>query len=111
MAGANGGEVFSESTIPDVVKTLDAPVTPTHGLKLCGVESFIGTTTKNDLHFLTNFAGLEMMGRTEDKRGLGGVGKAGLFRGDREGKNLSGFMPTMTLVQSDVRREKKRLSE
>ncbi len=48
-----------------------------------------------------------MMSGAPDHRGLGGVRKSRILRSDFEGVNLTGFMPAVALVQSDVRRGEK----
>jgi len=48
------------------------------------------------------------MSGADDKGGLHGMGEVGLLGGDLKGIDLAGFMPAVALVQSEVRREKKR---
>ena len=109
VAGADGGEVFTEGDIAHVMEAgFDAPVAAAGGLKLGAVAGGVGAAGEGDLQFFGHRAGLQMMGGAEDEGGLGGVGKAGLLRGDGEGVDLAGFMSAVALAQSDVRREKRR---
>ncbi len=48
-----------------------------------------------------------MMSGAPDHRGLGGVRESRVLWSDFEGVNLTGFMPAVALVQSDVRRGEK----
>jgi hypothetical protein len=49
-----------------------------------------------------------MVGGTADHRGLHGVRETGLFGRNREGVDLACFMPSVSLIEREVRREKKR---
>jgi hypothetical protein len=49
-----------------------------------------------------------VMSGAQDHGRLPGVGETGLFRSDLEGIDLAGFMPSVALVERDVRRGKKR---
>ena len=108
--GANGRAIFTEGDIAHVVDgILDGPVASAEGLELSGVHLSGWTAGDHDFGFFADVNGFEMMSGADNDGGLDGVRKPGSLRGDLEGINLAGFMPTVPLVQSDVRREKKRL--
>lgn len=107
MARADGGGILVEGNIADIVDSLDGPVTPPGGMKLGGVQTLVRSTGEDDLDVLAHEAGLQMMSGAEDDSGLAGVGKARLFGGDGERKDMTGLMSTVTLAQSDLRREKR----
>lgn len=108
MSGADGGAIFAESNVADVVnRILNTPVASTGNLDLSGAHSGGWTTGQEDLGFLGDASAFEMMSGAADHRRLGGVGKARVLRSDFEGINLASLMPTVALVQSDIRRGKK----
>jgi hypothetical protein len=110
VLGANGRAIFTEGDITHVVDgILDGPVAPAEGLELSGVHLSGWATGNHDFGFFSNVKGFEIMSGADNDGGLDGVRKPGGLRGDLEGINLAGFMPTVPLVQRDVRREKKRL--
>lgn len=109
--GAGGGLILSEGHIPNVVeRVLDGPMAPAEGLELSGVHFGGGATAEEDFGFLGDADGFEMMsGPLEDRR-LDRVRESRALRSDLKRIDLTGFMPTVALVQRDVRREKKRRS-
>jgi hypothetical protein len=111
IAGVGGRAIFAKGNISDVVeRVLNGPVTPAERLDLSGVHFGGRAAGEEDFNFLGNATGLEMMSGAVDHCSLNGVRKARALRSDLEGIDLAGFMPAMGLVQSDVRREKKRRS-
>ena len=111
MSGADGGAIFSESHVADVVDGIfDAPVASTGKLDLSGAHSGGWTTGQEDLGFLGDAHAFEMVSGAADHRSLGGVGEARVLRSDFKGIDLPSFMPAVALVQGDVRRGKKRPS-
>lgn len=109
--GVSGGLIFSEGNISNVVKrVLDGPVTPAGGLDLRGVQLGGRAAGDEDFGFFGNGDGLEMMSGALNDRRLDGVRESRVLRSDLEGVDLAGVMPTVALVQSDIRRGKKRRS-
>ena len=112
MLGANGGPILAEGDVADVVKRiLNGPVAAAETLDLSRAHLSGRATGDEDLGFLGHVPGLEMMGGAADNRSLSGVRESGVLRSDFEGVGLPGFMPAVSLVQGDVRREKKRPPE
>ena len=111
VSGAHRREIFPEGDIAHVVEgILDRPVASTESLQLSGVHLSGRATGDHDFGFLGNAKGFEVMSGAGNDGGLDGMREPGGLRGDFEGTNLTGFMPAVTLVQSEVRRGKKRLS-
>ena len=107
--GASGGLIFSESNIANVVEgVLDRPVAPAESLELSGVHFGGGATGDEDFGVFGNANGLEMMSGAADHRRLDGVRESRALRSDFERIDLTGFMPAVALVQSEVRRGEKR---
>ena len=110
VSGAHRGAIFTEGDIAHVVDgILDGPVAPTGGLQLSGVQASGGATGDHEFGFLGHADRFEMVRGAGNDRRLDGVGEARALRSDLEGIDLTGFMPAVALVQSDVWREKKRL--
>lgn len=108
MFGADGGVIFAESDIADIVDgILNAPVASPGNLDLSGAQLGGGATGQEDLEFLGHAEAFEMMSGAPDYRGLSGVREPRVLRSDFEGVNLTSFMPAVALVQSDVRRGEK----
>jgi hypothetical protein len=108
MFSADGGAIFPQSDITDVVdRILNAPVASPGKLDLSGAHLGGGATGQGDLEFLGHAEAFEMMSGAPDHRSLGGVRESRVLRSDFEGVNLTGFMPAVALVQSDVRRGEK----
>jgi hypothetical protein len=111
MSGANGGAILAKGDITDVVKwVFDGPVTAAEGLDLSGVHCGGGTTGEEDFGLFGDTTVLEMMSGAADHNGLGGVRESSGLRGDFEGIDFTGLMSAVTLVEGDVRREKRRRS-
>jgi len=111
VPGAGGRAILAEGDIADVVDgILDAPVTPAEGLDLSGIHLGGGAAGEEDFGLFGNAKGFEMMSGAVDHGSLDGVGKSGGFGSDVERINLPGFMPAVRLVQSEVRRGKRRRS-
>lgn len=109
LSGADGGLILAEGHVPDIMDGIfDGPMTPAENLEFRGAHFVGGAAGDHDFGFLGHAQGFEMMGGAGNHRGLDGVGEAGALRSDLEGINLTGFMPAVALIQSDVRREKKR---
>jgi len=108
MAFTGGRTVLAESDIADVMeRVFDGPVVPAEGLDLSGVHLSGRATGDDDFDFFGNLQRLEMMSGAGQDRRLDGVRESRSFRSDFEGVDLTGFMPTMALAQSDVGRKKK----
>src|SRR5260221_3740960 len=111
MPGPGGRAILAEGHVADVVeRVLDRPVTAAKGLELSGVHCGGRAAGEEDFHCFGNANGLEMMGGASEHRGLDGVRESRALRSDCERIDLPGFMPAVALVQSDVRRGKKRRS-
>ena len=109
--GAGGGLILSESDISNVVeRVLDRPMPPAEGLDLSGAHFGGRTTAEQDFDFFANADGLEMVSGALYHRCLDRVGESRALWSGLERIDLTGFMPTVALAQSDVRREKKRRS-
>ena len=109
--GVSGGLIFSEGDISNVVeRVFDGPVAPAERLELSGIHFKGGATAENNFGIFGNLNGLEMMSGAANHGGLGRVREPRAFWGDLEGVGLMCFMPAVCLVQSDIRREKKRRS-
>ena len=108
MAGAHSGSIFAKGHIAHVVDSFNGPVAAPEGLQLSGVHFGSGPTAQDDFGFLGDAHRFEMVSGTGNDGGLKGVGKAGLRGTQFKGIDLAGFMSAVTLVQGDVRREKKR---
>lgn len=109
MSGADGGAIFAEGDIADVVdRIFNGPVTSAKELDFGGAHLRGWATGQKNFRFFGHAHRLEMMSRAADDGGLGGVREAGVLRSDFEGVDLASLMPAVALVQSDVRREKKR---
>lgn len=109
--GAGGGLIFSEGNIANVVeRILDGPMASPGALDLTRVQSGGRATADEDFGVFGNGNGLEMMSGALNDRSLDGVGESRALRSDFERIDRTGFMPTVSLVQSDVWREKKRRS-
>ena len=80
------------------------------GLQLGRVHLGSRAAAHDDLGFFGDLQGFEIVIGASNDGGLNRMGKARLFGGDLKGIDLASFMPAVALVQSDVRREKKRLS-
>ena len=108
MLSADGGLIFAKGHVPDIMDgALDGPVAPAGNLDLSGAQSSRRATGEDDFGFLGDAPGLEMMSGADNHRRLGGVRETGGLGSDFEGIDLSSFMPTVSLAQVDVRREKK----
>ena len=110
VAGPDGGGILAEGDIAHTVVGLDVPVASAKSLELGGVHLSGWTAAQEDLDVLGHADLFEIVSGASDDRGLDGVRKPGLFRGNLERIHLAGFMASVALVQGDVRREKKRLS-
>src|SRR6188768_1947328 len=111
MSGAGGRAILAEGDITDVMDGIfDAPVTAAKGLDLTGVHFGGGATGEQNFGFFGNAKRLEMVGGSVYHRSLDGVRETGTFRSNLERIDLTGFVAAMGLVQSDVRRGKKRRS-
>jgi len=108
MAGPNGGSVLAEGHVPDAVKAFDAPMSAAELLDLSGIHAVGGATGEEDFSFLGHAHLLEMVGGAADDRRLHRVGETGLFGRDGEGIDFAGFMASVSLIEGEVRREKKR---
>lgn len=106
---ANRGPIFAEGDIADVVDWIfDAPVATARGLESGGIQFDSRAGGQDDLNVFSDMNALEMVSGADNDSGLGNVRKTDYLRSDFEGINRAGFMPAMSLAQSDVRREKKR---
>jgi len=111
IQGLYGPFIFTERNIANVVeRVLDGPVAPAESLELSGVHFGGWTTGEEDFGFFGNAKGLEMMSGAAHHRRLDGVRESRALRSDLKGIDRTGFMSAVALVQSDVRREKKRRS-
>ena len=111
VSGANGRLIFAEGDIADVVDGIfNGPMAPAADLEPSGVQLGGRAAGQEDFDFFRDAKRFEMMGGADHDRGLGGMGKPAAFGSDLEGINLAGLMPAVALVQSEVRREKKRRS-
>jgi hypothetical protein len=109
MSGAHGGSIFAEGDVTHVMqRTFNGPMPAAEGLELCGVHFRVRAAGEDDFDFFSDAQGLEVMSGANEDGGLQGMREAGLFRCDLKGIDLAGFMTAVGLVQSDVRREKKR---
>src|SRR3990172_4781768 len=111
VSGANGRLIFAEGDIADVVDGIfNRPMAPAGDLEPSGVQLGGRAAGQENFDFFRDAKGFEMMGGADHDRGLGGMGKTAAFGSDLEGINLAGLMPAVALVQSEVRRKKKRRS-
>ena len=110
VSGANHRSIFAEGDIAHVMDTFDPPVAAPEGLQLSRIHLGSGTAAENDFGFFGDTDRFEMMSGAGNDGRLDGVGKAGLSGSDLKGIDLAGFMSAVGLVQSEVRREKKRLA-
>lgn len=106
--GAGRGPILAKGYIAHVMDVFDPPVTAARPLDLSRAQSSRWAAGHEDLGFFGDPNRFEMVGGADDHGGLGGIREARILRSDFEGINLPGFMPAVSLVQSDVRREKKR---
>lgn len=110
VLGVKGRVILTEGDIAHVMEDLDAPVTPAESLDLSGIHLVSRATADEHFYFLSDPYRFEVMGGAEKDRSLDGVRESGALRADLERIDLAGFMPTVGLVQSDIRRGKKRRS-
>lgn len=110
VSGANRRSVFTEGDIAHIMDGFDPPVTAPEGLQLGRIHLGGGAAAEDDFGFFGHRDGFEMVSGADNDGGLDGVGEAGLGRRDLKGIDLAGFMSAVGLVQSDVRRGKKRLA-
>ena len=111
MTDVGGRAILSEGNIADVVeRVLDGPMAPAEGLDFRGIHLGGRAAGEEDFDLFGDAKGLEMMSRAVDHRSLDGMRESRGLRSDLEGIDLPGFMSAVGLVQSDVRREKKRRS-
>lgn len=109
MPGTNGGPIFAEGHVPDVMDGIfDGPVTPAGDLDLSRAQLSGRAAGEEKFGFFGHAQGLEMMGRADNDGGLGGMREASGLGSHFEGIDLPRFMPAVSLAQSDVRREKRR---
>jgi hypothetical protein len=109
--GSGGGQILTESNIANVVEgVLDGPVAPAESLDLSGVHFGGRATGEEDFGFFGNANGFEMMSGALNHSRLDGMRESRALRSDFKGIDLTGFMATVALVQSDIRRGKKRRS-
>jgi len=109
MSGADGGPIFAEGHVSDIVDGIfDGPVAPAGNLDLSRAQLSGRAAGEEDFGFFGHAQGLEMMSGADNDGGLGGVREAGGLGSDFEGIDLSRFMPAVPLAQSNVRRGKKR---
>lgn len=109
MSGANGRLIFPEGDVPDVVdRIFNRPMAPAETLEPSGVQLGGRATGQEDFDFFSDANRFEMMRGADKDCRLSGVGETGSFRSDCERINRAGLMPAMALVQSEVRRGKKR---
>lgn len=110
VSGANRRLIFAEGDVADVVdRIFNRPMSPAETLEPRGVQLGGGATGQDDFGFFSDANFFKVMSGANNDSGLNSVGETGAFWRDLERINLAGFMPTMALVQSDVRRGKKRL--
>jgi hypothetical protein len=111
VLGASGGPIFSEGNISHVMeRVLDRPVASAESLELSGVHFGGRTAAEDKFGLFGNADGLEMMSGADNHGRLGRMGKPRALWSDFERIDLPGIMPTVALVQTDVRRGKKRRS-
>ncbi len=111
MFGAGRGPIFTEGNIADVMDGIfDRPMTAAKGLDLRGVHFGGRAAAEDNFGLFGNAKRLEMVSGADYHSSLDGVREARAFRSDLEGIDLTGFMPSVSLAQGDVRREKKRRS-
>ena len=110
VSGSNRRSIFAEGDIAHIMDGFDPPVAAPEGLQLGRIHLGCGATAEDDFGFLGDRDGFEMVSGADNDGGLDGVREAGLGGSDRKGIDLAGFMSAMSLVQSDVRRGKKRLA-
>ena len=110
VAGADGGSIFAEGHIAHIVDRFDAPMATASGLQLRRVHLRMRAAAQDQFDLLGDPNALEMVSGADDDSGLESVGEAALLGRDFKGPDLAGFMASMALVNSDVLREKKRLS-
>lgn len=80
-------------------------------LELSGVHFGSWAAAEDDFGFFGDAQGFEMMGGAVNQGCLDSVRETALFGSNLEGTDFAGFMPAVALVQSDVRRGKKRSLE
>jgi hypothetical protein len=110
MAGADRRGIFAEGDIAHVMERFDGPVAAAKALQLGSVHLRSRAAAQEDLGLFGDLNAFEMMGGAQDEGGLDGVWEAGLFGRNLKGVDLAGLMASMSLVQCEVRRGKKRLS-
>ena len=110
VAGAYGGGIFAEGDIAHVVDRLDAPMATAKALQLRGIHLRMRAAAQDQFGLFGDPDTFEVVSGADDEGGLEGVGEAALLGRDFKGPDLAGFMASMALVNSDVLREKKRLS-
>jgi hypothetical protein len=109
MTGASRRAVLVKADIPHIMDgVFDAPMGATEFLSLGGVHSLRRTAAQDDFDVFGDSEALEVMGGSDDDRGLGGMREASTLGSDGEGMDLASFMPAVALVQGDVRRGKNR---
>jgi len=108
VLGADGGAILAEGHIADIVnRVFNTPVTTAKGLDLSSTHLGGWATGQDDFGFLGDAHAFEMMSQAADHRRLRGVGESGVLRSDFERVDFPSLMPSVGLVQSDVRRGKK----
>lgn len=111
VSGANRRLIFAEGDVTDVVdRIFNRPMAPAGDLEPGGVQLGGGATGQEDFGFFSDANRFKVMSGADNNSGLDGVGETAAFWSDLEGINLASFMPSVALVQSEVRREKRRPS-
>ena len=110
VAGADRRGIFAQCDIPHIVDAFDAPVIAAKRLELRRIHLVVRAAADHDFEVLGDGNGFEVMGGAHDEGALDGVGETRLFRGEGKGMHFASLMPTVALVQREVRREKKRLA-
>ena len=110
VAGADGRSILAEGDIAHVVDRLDAPMATAKALQLRRVHLRMRAAAQDQFGLFGDPDAFEMVSGADDEGGLHGVWEAALLGRDFKGPDLAGFMASMALVNSDVLREKKRLS-
>jgi len=110
VSSANRRSIFAEGDVAHMMDGFDLPVAAPEGLQLGRIHLGRGAAAEDDFGFLGDRDGFEMVSGADNDGGLDGVREAGLGGSDLKGIDLAGFMSAVSLVQSDVRRGKKRLA-